>query len=561
MTPALGYTWPFARDRAGRAWVRKALVAGWLGVALSTVVLAACRGASAAPKVVHIAADSAFAERALGVAQASLAQTHLTVEPTTDLAAGDIFVSSVPSKKSDAKTFVAGYWVAAVPLPSSARETTMADLGDAVAGRSDQWRRVLVPADTPVAFAQWWPDVTPATEPVAVDAIPAELAADPNAIALLPLDAVDARVRSLTVDGVNIVFARGDMAAYPLAQKEWVSTRELGNKSFDGAVHTVANDLSASLGVQPPDPIIMRSTGDIIPSRCAYAKQRDYGDYRHAFLPMGEWLSQADITTGSLDATMADISPPIGCTDTFNLAAPAASVEGLVYAGYDLITNAANHAMDCGQVGACGAEALFATKDNLRSHHIQVVGSGSDLADARKPVILTVKGVRFAFLGYDDIAEYYHAEPSVAGTAPLDEAYVREDVASAAAEADVVIVMPHWGVEYTSVPTERQQTIAAAALEAGATMVIGNHPHWAQAVQATTGKFVTYSLGNFVFDQSWSLETQQGVVLETAFDGAKLKGIEIYPVHIYDQHQPDLAGPDEAQQILGRIWDASAQLP
>jgi poly-gamma-glutamate synthesis protein (capsule biosynthesis protein) len=124
-----------------------------------------------------------------------------------------------------------------------------------------------------------------------------------------------------------------------------------------------------------------------------------------------------------------------------------------------------------------------------------------------------------------------------------------------------VIVMPHWGVEYTSVPTERQQTIAAAALESGATMVIGNHPHWPQAVQTAPGKFVAYSLGNFVFDQDWSLETQQGLVLEAAFDGARLKGIELYPVHIYDEHQPDFADAEEAAQILERIWEASAQLP
>jgi hypothetical protein len=529
---------------------------------LALLTLAACGGgASATPTTVHLAADPAFADRAYQVAHSSLATTKLSLEPTTDIYAGDIFVSSVPSKKPDARTFVRGYWVAAVQLPSTARDITMADLGDAVAGQSNGWRRVIVPSDVSPPLDQWWPGVGPAVESMPLADIPAALAGDPNALALLPLDAVDARVRSLAIDGVNIVFGTGETATYALAQREWVSTRESGNGTFDSALHTMAADLSSSLGIQPPSPIILRATGDVIPSRCAYAKQRDYGDYRHAFLKLGQWLSQADITTGSVDASIADISPPIGCMDTFNLAAPAASVDGLVFSGYDLITNAANHSLDCGQIGACGAQAMFATKENLQSHGIAVVGTGADLADARKPAILTVKGVRFAFLGYDDIASYYHADPATAGTASLDEAYVREDVAAAAQQADVVIVMPHWGVEYTSVPTERQQTIAAAALDAGATMVIGNHPHWAQAVKASPGKFITYALGNFVFDQNWSLETQQGVVLDVAFDGSKLKGIEIYPVHIYDQNQPDFAGPEEAQQILSRIWTASAQLP
>jgi poly-gamma-glutamate synthesis protein (capsule biosynthesis protein) len=171
-----------------------------------------------------------------------------------------------------------------------------------------------------------------------------------------------------------------------------------------------------------------------------------------------------------------------------------------------------------------------------------------------------VKGVRVAFLGYDEIAPYYHAEPGVPGTAPLDEAYLREDVAAAAAQADVVIVMPQWGIEYQAEPTDGQRQLAAAAAEAGADLVIGNHPHWVEAAEVIDGVFVAYALGNFVFDQDWSLETQQGTLLQAAFFGAQLKGIEYYPVHIYDEHQPRFADPEEAQQILDRIWNASATL-
>jgi poly-gamma-glutamate capsule biosynthesis protein CapA/YwtB (metallophosphatase superfamily) len=535
-------------------------VAGWLGLSIVVLAVAACGHGPPAPSMAILEADPSLAARALVAAQGSFAQRGLSVSQGLSVGSGHIVVSAKPSQDKGALPFVSAYWVVAVQLASRAREISMAQLRDAVAGRSADWTRVLVPADAP-SLDQWWPDMTPVTQPMSVGDIPAALAADPRALALLPLEGVDARVRSLTVDGVNIVFGTGDLSAYGLAQHGSIMTRDSRNKRFDDAVASAAKDMASVLDVPTPDPIIMRSTGDVIPSRCAYAKQRDYGDYRHAFLKLGPWLAQADITTGSVDATLSDVSPPFGCIDTFNLAAPAASIDGLAYAGYDVITVAANHAKDCGQVGACGDQALLATLANLRSHGIQPVGGGVDLADARKPVVLTVKGVRFAFLGYDDIAEYYHATADTAGTAPLDEAYVREDVAAAATHADVVIVMPHWGVEYTSDPTERQRTLAGAALESGATMVIGNHPHWVQAVQATHRTFVTYSLGNFVFDQDWSLETQQGAVLEAAFHGSQLKGIEVYPVHIFDQHQPAFADPDEAQQILDRIWQASARLP
>ena len=536
-------------------------VLGWLGPLAVLSFAAACSKGSSSPAIVHLAVERAFADRAFAVAGESLAPKHLGVEPASDLASADVIISTTPSEDRDALVFATGYWVAAAQLPSPEREITLAQLSEAVAGSSSDWTRVLVPAGAPPPLAQWWPDVAPVVESMPLDEIPSALAADPGALAFLPLEAVDARVRSLTVDGANMVFGTGDTGVYPLTEPGWITTRGSGSKSFDATLRALAIDLSKALVNPPPDPIVLRATGDIIPSRCAYAKQRDYGDFRHAFLELGPWLAQADITVGSLDASIADVSPPFGCIDTFNLAAPAASIDGLAYAGFDVITVATNHVKDCGQVGACGDEAFFATLDNLRSHGIEPVGGGAGLAEARTPALLTVQGVRFAFLGYDDIAAYYHAEPGVPGTAPLDEAYVREDVAAATTQADVVIVLPQWGEEYTYDPNERQRALAAAALESGATLVIGNHPHWVQAAQASVGTFIAYALGNFVFDQDWSRETQQGAVLEAAFHGSQLKGIQLYPVHIYDEHQPSFAEPDEAPQVLDRIWDASARLP
>jgi poly-gamma-glutamate synthesis protein (capsule biosynthesis protein) len=81
-----------------------------------------------------------------------------------------------------------------------------------------------------------------------------------------------------------------------------------------------------------------------------------------------------------------------------------------------------------------------------------------------------------------------------------------------------------------------------------------------QAYERTDGMFVAYALGNFVFDQDWSLETQQGVLLEATFTGARLTSTRFVPVHIYEQYQPRLAPPDEARSILDRIEAASAAL-
>jgi poly-gamma-glutamate synthesis protein (capsule biosynthesis protein) len=301
-------------------------------------------------------------------------------------------------------------------------------------------------------------------------------------------------------------------------------------------------------------------TGDIIPARCTYAAvQARGGDWTLPFQALHDTLAGADITIGTLDATASDAAVPYGCVETFALAAPAAAVDGLRYAGYDVISHAANHIKDCGAI-ECGDAAMLETQANLRAAGIQPVGAGADLARARAPAIIERNGVRFAFLAYDDVAPYYHANDVTAGAAPLDFATIGADIASARRVADVVIVLPQWGVEYTTEPTDRQREFARAARRAGADMVAGNHPHWPQAYERIDGMFVAYALGNFVFDQDWSLETQQGVLLEATFTGKTLTSTRFIPIHIYEQYQPRLAPPDEARGILDRIEAASAGL-
>ncbi len=525
------------------------------------------RNEPTASAVVRVAADPSLAAGALAVAGQLLAPSGLGAEPAADAAEADLVVSASPPD-AEAPSFAGGYWVPVVSLSHAARGLSLSELADAVAGRLGDWSgltgetrplRVLLPADPRPPVGQWWPGIVPAAEELSVDEIVAVLATDPGALALLPLDAVDARVRSLAVDGVNVVSGTGDLSSYPLAERAWVVVGEVEDEGLAELLEGMSREMAERLALPPPDPITLRATGDIIPARCAYAKQRDYGDYRHAFLEVGSWLAEADLTIGSLDAAVSDAGVPFGCVETMSLLAPAASAEGLAFAGFDLVTVAANHVKDCGQTW-CGDQAFLETLANLRARRIDPVGGGADLAEARQPVVVAIKGVRFAFLGYDEIAPYYHAEPDVPGTAPLNEAYLRQDVAAAAARADVVVVLPHWGAEYTAAPGLGQQALAATAAEAGADLVIGNHPHWVQAAQFVDGAFVAYALGNFVFDQDWSVPTQQGAVLDAVFHGTELKAVEYHPIRIVDRHQPVFASPEEAREILDRIWTASAAL-
>ena len=189
-------------------------------------------------------------------------------------------------------------------------------------------------------------------------------------------------------------------------------------------------------------------------------------------------------------------------------------IKGLANAGIDWVGLANNH------IGDAGGAGILQTIKNLKTYGIASSGAGKDLTAARKPAMLKTHGVTVAMLAYDTIAGYYAAGKTKAGSAKLTAKTVKADVAAARkAGADVVIVFPHWGTEYDPTPFAGQKALAQAAIDAGADMVIGNHAHWAGAVEVYKGKPIWYALGNFVFDQTWSEPTMEGITLELTFRG------------------------------------------
>lgn len=309
--------------------------------------------------------------------------------------------------------------------------------------------------------------------------------------------------------------------------------------------------------------ITLLFTGDINPARCVYQMARDAGDMALPYRPLADVLQSADLTIGSLDASISDYNPPSPCAEFHrNLLAPAETVRGLQFAGFDLLAAATNHIKDCGLVRGCDHESLLETLSNLRAAGIEPVGAGPNLAAAAAPVIVEVRGVRFAFLAFTAINGEVWADEAAPGAAPfLKEVYV-DAVRRARDEADVVVALPHWGREFTGQITWEQALGADALVDAGARLVVGNNPHHVQGVETyPNGAVVAYALGNFVFDQQWSdgtVFTVQGLLLRARFRGATLQGVDLIPIHIYDNFQPRLAPPAEAAQIL-RDVEASLQ--
>ena len=325
-----------------------------------------------------------------------------------------------------------------------------------------------------------------------------------------------------------------------------------------------------------PPTITLLFTGDINPGRCVALISKAHNDYTRPFQYVAEALRAADITVGSLDGSLSDVSPPSRCPEvneyqtTMNLIGPTRMAEGFVYAGIDLITVATNHAKDCGKYGwQCNDWSFNDTLKTLKSAGILAAGGGENLAAAFKPVIIEKQGVRFAFIGVTEVGDNTWAADDRPGTAPLSEAnlpLVLAAIRAARQVADLVIVLPQWGDEYHVIPNAKQLRWAPQLIEAGANLVIGNQAHVVQSVEVFAGddqsgpRVVAYALGNFVFDQGPYIN-KQGVVFEATFAGARLAAWRLRPIHIYSLHQPQWAKETEAQEILDGVQAASEALP
>jgi poly-gamma-glutamate synthesis protein (capsule biosynthesis protein) len=306
--------------------------------------------------------------------------------------------------------------------------------------------------------------------------------------------------------------------------------------------------------------ITLLFTGVIVPARCVQSAIDARGDANYVYDNVRDIISQADLAVGTLNATLSDLSTHTGCIVTYVLVGDSRSAVAAASAGFDVMSVATNHIKNCSGA-SCGDSynrAFFDTLDNLRNNNIQPVGAGMSVEDALQPIVIEVEGVRFGFVSLGMVEPNAFADEDSPGIAPLNDENLTAAIANVKGESDVVIAMPHWGPEDSSDPTSYQQHFAQVAVNAGANVVVGNHTHVVQAIQQINGVDVFYGLGNFIFDQTWDLAHQQGVILLLHFSGRQYTGYELIPTHVDGDGTVHIAGGDEAAQILQRIDEASA---
>lgn len=315
----------------------------------------------------------------------------------------------------------------------------------------------------------------------------------------------------------------------------------------------------------PPVTVTVTLVGDIMLGRQVGQAAAAAGDPSAPLRPMAERLGRADITVGNLESTLSDDGAPRQPGDD-SFAAPPAVLRGLADTGFDVLSLANNHSGDYGR------PALVETVRAFTGSGIEPLGAGADRREAWRPVVVEHKGVRVGFLAFNAIGETWRAGSRSAGaaslrmdprTGPLDPAdldAVTDRVRRLAVRTDVLIVLPHWGDQYTHEPVPDQRLVGARLLDAGATVVVGGHPHWVQGVQKHKGRFVVHSLGNFVFDMDFMRETQEGFVLDLAFRDGDLVGTKPTPYVIGPDFAPRPATGARARAILDDV-DGLDRLP
>jgi poly-gamma-glutamate capsule biosynthesis protein CapA/YwtB (metallophosphatase superfamily) len=266
-------------------------------------------------------------------------------------------------------------------------------------------------------------------------------------------------------------------------------------------------------------------------------------------------LGEADLVVLNLECCISERGRPWAAPGKpFFFRAPPRAVELLVLLGTDCVTLANNHALDY------GVDALADTLDHLAGAGIAAVGAGLDLERARRPATLAAGGLRVAVLGVTDHPPDFAAGPDRPGVAFADLGrrlpdWLAEGVGGA--DAEVVLVTPHWGPNMTSEPVGHVRRAAAALLDAGATLVAGHSAHVPHGVAGP----VLYDLGDFLDDYRVDprLRNDLGLLFLVTLDGHGPVRLEALPLKLEYCHTRLAAGADAAW-IRRRFQTACATL-
>ncbi len=310
---------------------------------------------------------------------------------------------------------------------------------------------------------------------------------------------------------------------------------------------TIINETEAAV---KPDSIRTHTivgVGDIMLSGSAKSLLSKNGyDYSFGDTELSKLIRNADLAFANLECPVTKKGKAFK-DKKFVFKADPASIKAVRRAGFDMLSLANNHIMDYGAIG------LASTTDYCRKTGLVCSGAGIDIAGARRLALLERKDITYGLLSYSmTYPSEFWATSEEAGTAFGERNAVIEDVINAKKEADVVIVSFHWGAELAEKPRGYQVEMAHAAIDYGADIVFGHHPHVPQPVEIYKGKPVFYSLGNYAFG-SYSRKTPISFAAMIILEKDRICSIRLYPVIVNNyevKFKPASAKKGRAKEII-----------
>jgi poly-gamma-glutamate synthesis protein (capsule biosynthesis protein) len=404
-------------------------------------------------------------------------------------------------------------------------------------GEYTHWHHVGVSLPlsvTLIAVAGLVPEGTSPAEVVGdYDELSERLDEIPGGLARLPIEMIDSRVNTLDIDGLNPLFA---------------------------------------LATETEPVIKVGVAGDIIFGRHGGNRQRDFGEPTMPMWQVKDFLSTFDVMVSNFECFVSN-TIDLDTVDNLDFVTTPDSLQGMVMAGFDSVTMANNHAVF--SYGGYGLSGMQDTMKHLNDAGIVPWGVGMNLDEARAPWVKEVNGISIAFYGIDGVTanlEYpdaagvqsdnekfvtripVDARADRGGTNPLKLDQNLADIEKLAGEHDIVLPYFHMGDQYKWTPQQWVVDVCRQCIDVGASAVLTAHPHATMGLEIYKGKPIYYSIGNFVYDQMFSVETRQGYFLDMTFRGKNCVGFRIHPVEIEDFVQPRFMSPGERVSFNDRFW-------
>lgn len=321
----------------------------------------------------------------------------------------------------------------------------------------------------------------------------------------------------------------------------------------DARTYTAALDDAsgpAELAPEPPPPpasFTMVAVGDIMLDRWVGEVIKRSGA-THILEKVRDDIRAADIAFANLESPLSTVGAhaPKACI----FRADPATVEVLVDGGFNIVSIANNHTLDAGVAG------LMQTMDHLEAAGIAWCGAARERERSWEPSRFEIDGLMMGFVACTDLS-FQHGSWCKVDAEMTDFA---EQIRSAKSQCDLLVVSIHWGNEYQNVPTRRQREVAHAAIDAGADLIIGHHPHVLQGVGQYRGAPILYSTGNFVFDQREG-ERMESAVFHLEFTEGEGWQIRAVPVWIpFARAGPIYPESARAASIINRLASLSENL-